>query len=198
VSGSPTIVACAAEHLDAVAAIYAREADGSPATFDLEGRSRAWWEEALEHSDPTAGHLLLVALDDDGHLLGYAKSGPFRDRPAYDSTVEVSAYVDADARGRGAGAALYAELLAALERSDALLAVAGITEPNEASVRLHRAHGFERVGTFHGVGVKFERAWDVTWYERPIAGERLTPPRTADRPAPQTSRSGGPGSSSGA
>jgi phosphinothricin acetyltransferase len=176
VSGPPEIVPCAPEHLDAIAAIYTREAEDSPATFDLEGRSRAWWEEALEHSHAAAGHLLLVALDADGQVLGYAKSGPFRDRAAYDTTVEVSAYVHADARGRGVGAGLYADLLAALERSDALLAVAGITEPNEASVRLHRSHGFERVGTFHGVGVKFDRAWDVTWYERSVAGERLTPP----------------------
>jgi phosphinothricin acetyltransferase len=198
VSDSPAIVACTSEHLNAVAGIYAREAEDSPATFDLEGRSRAWWEEVLQHSDRAAGHLLLVALASDGHVLGYAKSGPFRDRPAYDTSVEVSAYVDADARGRGIGAALYAELIAALERSDALLAVAGITEPNEASVRLHRAHGFEPVGTFHGVGVKFDRAWDVTWYERSVAGDRLTPPRTADRPAPPRSRSGGPGSSNSA
>jgi phosphinothricin acetyltransferase len=41
--------------------------------------------------------------------------------------------------------------------------------PNEASERLHRAHGFAEVGTFHAVGVKLGRLWDVTWYERPLS-----------------------------
>ena len=52
------------------------------------------------------------------------------------------------------------------------LAVAGVTQPNEASDRLHRRHGFTEVGTFHGVGVKQGRAWDVLWLERPLANAR--------------------------
>ena len=164
---SVTVVPAEAGHLDEVAAIYARTAESSPATFDLEGKPLEWWERALAHSDPVAGHLLVVALDSD-HVLGYAKSSEFRDKPAYSTTAEVSVYVDEPARERGVGHALYADLIGRLERSELLLAAAGITEPNPASTRLHVAHGFERVGTFQRVGVKFGRAWDVTWYQRSL------------------------------
>jgi phosphinothricin acetyltransferase len=109
-----------------------------------------------------------VAVEGDA-VLGYAKSGTHRSRPAYDSTVEVSVYVAANAQGKGVGGALYDELLARLCRLPKLqLAVAGMTEPNEASRRLHESRGFTYVGTFHGIGTKFGRSWDVTWFERPL------------------------------
>jgi phosphinothricin acetyltransferase len=65
---------------------------------------------------------------------------------------------------------LYDELLTRLEASPLRLAVAGIAEPNEASTRLHLGRGFTFVGTFTGVGTKFGRSWDVSWYQRPLDG----------------------------
>src|SRR4029077_1822230 len=99
---------------------------------------------------------------------GYAKSGRFRDKPAYDSTCEVSVYVAESARGRGVGGALYGALLDRLDASRLRLAVGGVAEPNPASTRLHLASGFTPVGTFVGVGTKFGRQWDVTWYQRAL------------------------------
>ena len=153
------------EDLPAIAAIYAAAADATPATFDLEGPPLAWWEATLAACDPAAGHVLLVAVHGD-ELVGYAKSGVFKEKAAYATTCETSVYVADDHRARGVGDALYRELLARLDASRARLAVAGVTEPNAASERLHLAHGFTEVGTFHGVGVKLGRAWDVRWYER--------------------------------
>jgi phosphinothricin acetyltransferase len=111
---------------------------------------------------------MLVALGDDDEVLGYAKSGTHRSRPAYDTTCETSVYVAAGAQGQGVGGALYDELLLRLEASPLRLAVAGMTEPNEASRRLHESRGFTFVGTFHGIGTKFGRSWDVSWFERPL------------------------------
>jgi phosphinothricin acetyltransferase len=166
---SPTIVDASPEHLEAVAAIYAEVVRNSPATFDIEPPSIDRWRELHESADPGAGHLLLVALDDDdGRVLGYAKSGRFMERAAYDTTCLVSVYVAAEARGRGIGNALYARLFELLDASPMLLATAGITEPNEASTALHLGFGFQRVGTFTDVGVKFDRRWSVTWYQRPL------------------------------
>ena len=111
--------------------------------------------------------MTLVALDDDGGVLGYAKSGTYMERAAYDTTCLTSVYVAEDGRGKGVGGALYDDLLARLERTPALeLAVAGIAEPNEPSIRLHLSKGFTYVGTFTGVGTKFGRTWDVSWYQR--------------------------------
>jgi phosphinothricin acetyltransferase len=129
----------------------------------------------LASCDPARGHWLLVAADGD-EVLGYAKSGTHKDRRAYDVTVETSVYVADGSRGLRVGDALYRELLARLDASGLRLAVAGVAQPNEASERLHLAHGFREVGTFTGAGVKLGRAWDVRWYERPLRGAAPVPP----------------------
>jgi len=46
--------------------------------------------------------------------------------------------------------------------------VAGVSLPNPASIRLHERFGFRPVGVFPGVGRKFDRYWDVAWFERPL------------------------------
>lgn len=162
------IADAAASNLEEIAAIYAGVVAGSPATFDLEPPDVERWERILAGVDAAAGHLLLVALDPAGAVLGYAKSGTFKEKAAYASTCEVSVYVAEDSRCAGVGDALYGALIPRLERSAARLAVAGIAEPNPASTALHRRHGFTSVGTFTGVGFKFGRAWDVTWHQRPV------------------------------
>jgi L-amino acid N-acyltransferase YncA len=157
------VVDAGREHVAGIAAIYAAAARDTPATFDLEGLPDSEW-----HSKLDAGEEFLVAVE-GGEVLGYAYSAPFRARPAYDVTREVSVYVAEAARGRGVGRALYAELLSRLEADPARnLAVAGMTLPNEASERLHRSFGFTEVGVFEGVGQKFGRSWDVRWYQRPL------------------------------
>jgi len=167
---SLTVVDATEEHLAAIAGIYAEAAANSHATFDLEGPPVEWWREVVE------GEELLAALGEDGEVVGFAKSGRFKDRPGYDSTRETSAYVHADHRGKGVGNALYTELLRRLEATDGLLmAVAGVAEPNPASEGLHRSHGFTPVGTFDDVGVKFGKAWSVRWYQRTLSGGASSP-----------------------
>lgn len=161
-------------HLEEAEAIYAEAALHTPATFDLEGHGIEWWRRALASVDPAKGNELLVALDGET-VVGWAKSGGFRDKAAYDSTRETTAYVHADHRGEGIGDALYTELLRRLDASGLRLAAGGVTQPNEASNALHRKHGFTEVGTFHGVGEKLGRAWDVLWFERPLAAARKLP-----------------------
>jgi phosphinothricin acetyltransferase len=127
-----------------------------------------WWREQIANEQREAGHVTLVALADDDEVLGYAKSGTYMERAAYDTTCLVSVYVADGGRGKGVGGALYDDLLARLERTELKLAVAGIAEPNEASIGLHLSRGFTYVGTFHRVGTKFGREWDVSWYQRPL------------------------------
>ena len=148
--------------------IYAAAASASSATFDEAGHSTGWWQATLEASDPRLGHLLIVAVTPGDDVMGFAKSGRFRDKAAYRTTCETSVYVGADHRGAGVGRALYRDLLERLDSGPLLLAVAGVTQPNDVSNGLHRSLGFEAVGTFTGVGVKFGRAWDVLWFQRPL------------------------------
>ena len=121
-----------------------------------------------------AAHIWLVAEDDDGRILGYAYGGQHRTRAAYDSTVEVSAYVDRSKQRGGVGRELYLALFDRLKERGYRLLVAGITLPNEASVGFHQALGFTRVGAFKNIGFKFDQWWDVGWWQLDL-GEPTQP-----------------------
>ncbi|OEV05176.1 GNAT family N-acetyltransferase [Streptomyces oceani] len=144
----------------------------SPVTFDIEpftpAERRPW---LLSHSGD-GPHRLLVARRTGsvvpGRLLGYAHSGRFRPKPAYDTSVECSVYVAPRAAGQGTGTLLYKQLFERLDGLDLHRAYAGITVPNEPSVRLHQRFGFELCGTYHEAGRKFGRFHDVERFEKPL------------------------------
>ena len=147
--------------------IYNHYVVHTPITFDLAPLSLEQRRSWLDQHAPSGRHRLLVA-EQAGHLIGYASSHQFRAKAAYDSTVETTVYCAPDATGRGAGTALYRALFAALEGEDIATFIAGITLPNAASEALHARFGFSHVGTMHKVGRKFDRYWDVGWYERVV------------------------------
>lgn len=101
-------------------------------------------------------------------IVGYAYAGTFRARPAYRWTCEVSAYVREGHEGAGIGRALYERLLTTLTERGFRTAVAGMTMPNDASAGLHRALGFEPVGTYREVGWKLGAWRDVRWVQRAL------------------------------
>ena len=157
------------DDLPALTDIYNHYVRSTPITFDLEeftveGR-RPWFD----HHSPVGRHQLLVA-DDAGRVLGYAGTGPFRAKQAYETSVEMSIYVAPDATGRGIGTALYEELFPLLAKEDVHRALAGITVPNPASIALHARFGFVQVAHFTENGRKLGRFWDVVWMEKSIAG----------------------------
>ena len=147
-----------------IATIYNHEVANSIATFDLEAPTLAYWHEKLEGNHE--GDHLLVAVDSDGDVVGYAYSWSYRPRPAYELTRETSIYLDPSVRGRGIGRVLYPALLDAMARSGVHTAVALVALPNPGSVALHKAVGFEHVGTMREVGYKFARWIDVEWYQK--------------------------------
>lgn len=149
--------------LDTVAALYAREVAGGHATFDVEPPPRSVWEAKLASTHP--GDHFLVA-DDDGTVVGFAYSGPFRDRGAYHHTREVTIYLASEAAGQGLGRRLYDVLLAHLAAAGMRTALACIALPNDASEGLHRACGFEHQGVLREVGRKHGRWIDVAWWQR--------------------------------
>ena len=103
-----------------------------------------------------------------GDVLGYAYASPFRARPAYRWSVEVSVYVHEDARGAQVGRKLYNALLRILACQGYHNAFAGTALPNPSSVRLHEVTGFSRIGIYHAVGYKFGAWHDVLWWERAL------------------------------
>ena len=130
------------------------------ATFSVEQR-RTWFS----HYSTKGRHRLFVATVGD-ELVGYATSSKFRDKPAYETSVEATVYVRESGVRSGVGSALYTALFDALGSEDVHRAYAGIALPNDASMALHRRFGFTDVGTYREVGRKFDRYWDVSWFEK--------------------------------
>jgi L-amino acid N-acyltransferase YncA len=120
-------------------------------------------------------HAWLVAQR-DGEVCGYAYGHAFAQRAAYRWSCEVSIYLAADARGHGLGRELYTHLLDRLALLGYRSALAGITQPNEASNGLHQAMGFEQCALYRGVGYKFEAWHDVAWFQLPLGPGTATPP----------------------
>ncbi|CAM5454458.1 GNAT family N-acetyltransferase [Streptomyces purpurascens] len=155
--------------LEALTALYNHYVRETAITFDtaiFTPEERRPW--LLSH--PVDGpHRLMVATGTNSQeILGYATSSPFRQKPAYATSVETTVYVAPHAGRRGIGTLLYEALFKALSGEDLHRAYAGISQPNEASGRLHERCGFQYVGTYREVGRKFGRYWDVAWYEKPL------------------------------
>ncbi|HUS27842.1 MAG TPA: GNAT family N-acetyltransferase [Kofleriaceae bacterium] len=132
---------------------------------------RAMWERSRDR------HPWLVTQDGEaGEVLGYAKSGVWRERAAYNWTCEVGLYIADAARGRGLGRALYEALLAECARRGFRSAVAGITLPNDPSIALHEKCGFARVGTFADAGWKHGAWHAVEFWQKRFATTLEGPP----------------------
>ena len=160
---------------EACRAIYAPYVRDTVISFESEPPTEA--EMAARIAAANATHAWLV-LEDDGEVVGYAYGGPFAPRAAYQWACEVSVYVEIDRHRTGAGRALYEALLTRLAERGFHMAVAGMALPNDASVALHRALGFEPVGTWRRIGFKHGAWHDVAWTQRQLAdGPPGGPPR---------------------
>lgn len=134
-------------------------------TFDVQAPTPEEFAARIERLG--ASHAWLVA-EQEGRVLGFAYAGEFRSKAAYAWVCETTIYLEPDAAGRGVGRALYAALCDALADRGFRVAIGCIAVPNPASIRLHEACGFERVGEFPRVGFKNGQWIDVVWYQREL------------------------------
>ena len=110
-------------------------------------------------------------------VAGYGYCAPYRARSAYRYALENSIYVHHDMTGRGIGKRLLEELVRRCEGLGyrQIIAVIG-DSANAASIGVHAACGFLRVGTLRSVGFKFGRWVDSVYMQRPLgAGDASRP-----------------------
>ncbi len=157
----------------ACARIYEPYVRDTVVSFELEPPTSAQMAGRIEAA--LARHAWVV-LEDGGRVVGYAYGSAFNARAAYDWTTSVSVYIEPGRRRTGAGRALYTALLDRLAARGYRTALAGIALPNDASVGLHTAMGFELVGTYRRVGWKLGRWHDVARYQRPLGDPTDDPP----------------------
>ena len=165
----PDIRCAESSDLNRMVEIYNHYVSNTHVTFDTEpfavGARTHWFTQFTE----TGPYRLLVA-DADGDILGYASSTNFKPRAAYNTSVETTIYLDPAHTGKGIGLILYGELLRQLQDDVSVhRAYGGVALPNPASVAVHEKLGFVRVGSYHEVGFKFGKFWDVDWFEKDVA-----------------------------
>jgi phosphinothricin acetyltransferase len=152
---------------EAIAAIYGPYCTDSRISFEEEAPGASEMARRIEGDRP-GFHPWYVA-EEDGTILGYAASSPFRTRPAYRWSVETGIYLAPGAQGRGIGRALLETILATLERQGYVSAIGAIALPNPASVALHEKLGFENVGAYRGTGFKQGQWLDVGLWQKDLA-----------------------------
>jgi len=124
-----------------------------------------WWLHRIEKGFP-----VIVAAEGPS-ILGYGSFGEFRSWPGYRFTVEGTVHIREDARGRGVGKLLLAELLHRARSTGKHVMVAGVDSENEASLRFLQSQGFVFAGQLREVGFKFGRRLNLNFLQY-----WLTPP----------------------
>ncbi len=139
-------------------------------TFEVDPVDAA--EMARRMDAVAAAQLPWLAAEQDGRVAGFCYAHPWKERAAYQHTVESTVYVAPEFQRRGIGRQLYGELLAELKKRPVHAVIAVIALPNPASVGLHENLGFEQVAHFLEVGRKFERWLDVGSWELLLKEEK--------------------------
>lgn len=160
------------EDLAAITAIYGWNVLNGTGTFEIDAPDLA--EMTRRRADVLGKGLPWIVAERDGQVIGYAYANPFRPRPAYRFYLEDSVYLAREAQGQGIGRLLLAELVAQCDALGARQMVAVIGDSaNAGSIALHRALGFEPVGTMRSAGWKFGRWLDVVIMQRSLGeGDR--------------------------
>ena len=149
---------------EAIREIYNLEVTGSTVTFDLVPRSLTDQQEWLRAR--AGAHPAVVAVSGSGDVAGFGSLSPYRDRPAYSTSVEDSIYVHQHHRGEGVGRLLLTELLRLAEVHGFHAVMARIVGGHKASIALHTGCGFALVGIEREVGRKFGKWLDVALMQK--------------------------------
>jgi L-amino acid N-acyltransferase YncA len=145
-----------------IAEIYNYYIKNTHQTFETEPLSADEMQARI--SEITENYPYVVA-EENGEVYGYASAAQFKMRQAYEFSAEVSIYVKAEAKQKGIGTLLYEKLFEELRQTDIHAIIAGISLPNDGSVRFHEKLGFEKVAHFREIGYKLGRWVDVGYWE---------------------------------
>ncbi|HFI0445685.1 TPA: N-acetyltransferase family protein [Streptococcus suis] len=149
-------------------AIYAPYVEKTAITFETEVPTVEAFASRIEKTLEKFPYLVAV---EEGKIVGYAYASTYYARAAYDWTVELSVYVQKEARGKGIGTLLYTALEEELTARGFKNFLACIALPNPASIALHEKRGYQQVAHFKKVGFKFGTWHDIVWLQKSLVGD---------------------------
>ncbi|WP_237068446.1 arsinothricin resistance N-acetyltransferase ArsN1 family B [Microbulbifer guangxiensis] len=147
----------------AIAKIYNHYVENTTVTFEVMPVSIGDMASRIDHC--LANSLPWLVAEDSEGVLGYCYATKWKERAAYQHSVEASVYVEPASMGKGWGTRLYRQLLSELRRLEVHAVMCGITLPNEGSVALHEKLGMVKVAHFKEVGRKFDTWIDVGYWQ---------------------------------
>jgi phosphinothricin acetyltransferase len=148
-----------------ILSIYAPFITNTAISFETEVPSAEDFRKRIEAIQTFYPYLV---YETDGRIAGYAYASRHHERAAYRYCVNLSIYILPEYQRKGIGKTLYSCLFEILKEQGFYTAVAGITLPNEKSVGIHKAMGFEEVGVYRNVGYKFGKWRDVIYMQKPL------------------------------
>ncbi|NQN51190.1 N-acetyltransferase [Streptococcus suis] len=149
-------------------AIYAPYVEKTAITFETQVPAVEDFANRIEKTLKKFPYLVAV---EEGKIVGYAYASTYYARAAYDWTVELSVYVQKEARGKGIGNLLYTALEEELTARGFKNFLACIALPNPASIALHEKRGYQQVAHFKKVGYKFGTWHDIVWLQKSLVGD---------------------------
>ncbi|SHK64942.1 phosphinothricin acetyltransferase [Selenomonas ruminantium] len=153
-----------------ILAIYSYYVEKTAITFEIDVPSLSEFQARITKT--LTKYPYLAAIRDE-HIVGYAYASTFKDRAAYDHSVELTIYLSPNECGQGTGRKLYTALEKALSSMGIINLYACIGDPltedeylTHNSENFHAHLGFTKVGTFHKCGRKFGRWYNMIWMEK--------------------------------
>ena len=175
-NGMPTIIRDVnVQDVGDIGRIYGHYVLNGLSSFELsppdEGEIRSRMERIKERGHP------FLAAETDGVISGYAYASTYRQRAAYDYTLENSVYVSPNYLRQGIGVRLLSDLFQVCDQLGIrqLIAVIGDSD-NHASINLHARCGFKQVGLLPSTGYKHDRWVDTVLMQRWIGEGDSEPP----------------------
>ena len=155
--------------VDTMLNIYNREVTETTNTFDLRPRTRKEQRQWLK--DHSGAYAAVVAEDRHNGVVGFGSLSPYRERPAYTGTAEVSLYIHTSYRSRGVGQDIFGFLQELAVKHGFRTLIARVTDSNQASHKLFTKAGFDLVGVERQVGRKFNQWLDCAIYQKLLVEE---------------------------
>lgn len=153
--------------------IYAPHVSYGTCTFETVVPSREDFSQRIEKG---LSRFPWIVFEENNRIGGYVYASTHREREAYQWTCECSVYVHPDLKGRGLGSKLYSVLFELLKSQGLFNVYAGISLPNEASIRLHEKCGFQHFAVYENVGYKLGAWQKVGWWKLQLLPYKLNPP----------------------